>query len=295
MISLAQIKTQVRSGIRVMAVLLERAPTIPLVIISAMLIIAIFASCLAPHSPYDISLPNKLKPPFWTGGDGTIYLLGTDTLGRDNLSRLIFGARMSLMVAVAALLLAGFVGTALGLVAGFQGGKLDVLIMRAADMTFAFPVILLALLLAVVLGPKITNLIIIIILVLWARYARIVRAEVLIWKEREFVEYARVVGASSLKIMVRHLLPNVVNTVMVLGTFQAGSVIIMEASLSYLGAGVPPPIPSWGGMVAAGRDYIATAWWVSLFPGLCIVLVVLSLNLFGDWLRDYLDPKLRQI
>lgn len=167
--------------------------------------------------------------------------------------------------------------------------------MRAVDATLSLPVILLALLLTVVLGPSLTNLIYVMGIVLWARYARVVRGEVLSWKEREFVAYARVAGTSPFKIIIRHIFPNVVNTLMVMLTFQTGYIILLEAGLSFLGAGVPPPTPSWGGMVSEGRGYITSAWWLSVFPGAAIALVVLSLNLFGDWLRDYLDPKLRQV
>jgi peptide/nickel transport system permease protein len=172
---------------------------------------------------------------------------------------------------------------------------MDSVIMRACDATLSLPIILLALLLAVVLEPSLANLIYVMGLVLWARYARVVRGEVLSWKEQEFIAYARVAGASSLKIMIRHLFPNIVNTLMVLITFQTGYVIILESFLSFLGAGVPPPTPTWGGMVAEGRGYIITGWWLSVFSGLAISFVVLALNLFGDWLRDYLDPKLRQV
>ena len=187
------------------------------------------------------------------------------------------------------------IGAILGIVSGFHGGTIDALIMRACDATLSLPIVLIALLLTVILGPSLANLIYVMGLVLWARYARVIRGETLSWKEQEFVAYARVAGASSLNIMVRHIFPNVVNTLMVLITFQTGHVIILESSLSFLGAGVPPPTPTWGGMIAEGRSYIVTGWWLSAFSGLAISLVVLSLNLFGDWLRDYLDPKLRQV
>ena len=275
--------------------ILSRLPVIPVSILLIMLLTALFANFLAPHSPYEMSLPNKLKPPCWVEGGTTKHLLGTDRLGRDVLSRVIFGARISLIVAFMGILVSGSIGAVLGIVSGFYGGKIDAIIMRACDATLSLPIILIALLLAVVLGPSLANLIYIMGLVLWARYARVIRGEVLSWKEQEFIAYARVAGTSSVRIMICHLFPNVVNTLMVLITFQTGYMIILESGLSFLGAGVPPPTPSWGGMVADGRGYITTAWWLSTFSGLAIMLVVLSLNLFGDWLRDYLDPKLRQV
>jgi len=275
--------------------MMRRYPVIPLFIVSALIFTAIFANFLTPYSPYEQSLPERLKPPFWIEGGSTRHLLGTDLLGRDVLSRLIYGSRISLVVALMGILVAGSIGAVLGILSGFYGGKVDALIMRACDATLSLPIILLALLLAVILGPSLANLIYIMGLVLWARYARVVRGEVMSWKEQEFIAYARVAGASSLRIMVRHIFPNIVNTLMVLITFQTGYVIILESFLSFLGAGVPPPTPTWGGMVAEGRGYIITGWWLSVFSGLAISLVVLSLNLFGDWLRDYLDPKLRQV
>ncbi|MBI2857160.1 MAG: ABC transporter permease [Chloroflexi bacterium] len=260
-----------------------------------MVLVAIFAAPLAPYSPYETSLPDKLKPPFWVSGGSTEHLLGTDLVGRDVLSRMIYGARVSLLVAAVGVLLAGAVGTAVALVAGYLGGRVDAVIMRIVDIMLAFPVIILALILAVVLGPSLANLIYIICIILWVRYARVLRGDVLQYKQREFVTYARVAGTSTLKIMTHHLLPNIANTLMVLLTFEAGAVILLEAGLSFLGVGVPPPTPTWGRMIAEGRDYIVSAWWLVTFPGVAISLVVLSLNLFGDWLRDYMDPKLRQM
>jgi len=285
-----------RTGKRKQGVIpaLRRLPVIPILILLILILTAIFANFLAPYSPYDTSLPNKLKPPFWEDGGSTRHLLGTDRLGRDVLSRIIFGSRISLFVAFMGIIVAGGIGAILGMVSGYYGGKVDSLIMRACDATLSLPIILIALLFAVVFGPSLANLIYIMGLVLWARYARVVRGEVLAWKEQEFIAYARVAGASNLKIMVRHLFPNVVNTLMVLITFQTSHIIILEAGLSFLGAGVPPPTPTWGGMVADGRGYIITGWWLSVFSGLAIMAVVLALNLFGDWLRDHLDPKLRQ-
>ena len=273
----------------------RRLPVIPVIIVSALIFTSIFADLLAPYPYNEQSLPNRLKPPCWMEGGSTRFILGTDLLGRDVLSRLIYGARVSLFISIMGILVAGSIGAVLGVVSGFYGGRVDSLIMRICDATLSLPIILIALLLAVVLGPSLANLIYIVGLVLWARYARVVRGEVLSWKQNEFVAYARVAGASSLKIMARHIFPNVVNTLMVLITFETGYVIILESSLSFLGTGVPPPTPSWGSMVADGRGYIITGWWLSVFSGLAISLVVLALNLFGDWLRDFLDPKLQQL
>jgi len=287
--------TQPSQKIRNAVTVFKRYPVIPVFIVLTLIFTAIFANMLAPYSPYEQSLPDRLKPPFWVEGGSSRNLLGTDLLGRDIFSRLLYGSRISLLVALMGILVAGSIGAVLGILSGFYGGMIDALIMRTCDATLSLPIILLALLLAVILGPSLANLIYIMGIVLWARYARVVRGEVMSLKEQEFVAYARVAGASSFKIMIRHIFPNIVNTLMVLITFQTGYVIILESFLSFLGAGVPPPIPTWGGMVAEGRGYIITGWWISVFSGLAISLVVLSLNLFGDWLRDYLDPKLRQV
>jgi peptide/nickel transport system permease protein len=269
---------------------LRQAPLIPLLIIALVVFMAIFANVLTVESPTLPSLTDRLQPPFWEEGGSLSHPLGTDPLGRDILTRLMFGARISLLVAFFTLVLGG-----MGLFSGYMGGKIDTIIMRIADATLAFPIILLAILLVSTIGASLVNVIYAIAMVLWARYARIIRGEVLVLKEQDFVAKARVVGCSHFRIMVVHLFPNLVNTLIVLLTLQVGWVIIVEASLSFLGAGVPPPTPAWGSMVSDGRDYIIDAWWVSLFPGLAIMLVVLAFNLLGDWLRDKLDPKLRNV
>ena len=274
---------------------LGRLPWVPIVIIAILVLVALLAPVLAPHSPTDQSLPNKLKPPAWQEGGSATYWLGTDILGRDVLSRLLYGARVSLTVALAALLAGGGVGLALGIIAGYTGGRVDSVIMRVVDATLTFPTILIALLLTVSLGQGLRTIIIAITLIIWARFARVVRGEVLTVKARDFVALARVHGCSHLRIMAVHIVPNVMNTFMVLLTLHIGFVIIVEASLSFLGAGIAPPTPSWGQMVADGRGHIAGAWWLSVVPGVAIVLVVLAFNLFGDWLRDWLDPRLRQV
>jgi peptide/nickel transport system permease protein len=274
---------------------LARLPWVSFTIIVVLMIAAILAPVLAPHSPTEQSLPDKLLPPAWQEGGSTKHLFGTDTLGRDVLSRLLYGARVSLTVAAAALLAGGGVGLALGIVAGYAGGRTDSFIMRVVDATLTFPTILIALLLAVSLGQGLRTIAIAITVIIWARFARIVRGEVLAVKTRDFVALAKVHGCSHLRIMAIHIVPNVLNTFMVLLTLHIGFVIIVEASLSFLGAGIPPPTPSWGQMVADGRSHIASAWWLSVVPGVAIVLVVLAFNLFGDWLRDWLDPRLRQV
>jgi peptide/nickel transport system permease protein len=268
---------------------------IPLTVITVMVATATLAEFLTPYSATEISLANRLRPPFWEKGGSLAHPLGTDPMGRDLLTRMIYGARVSLVVALLALLVGGGVGAALGLIAGYYGGRLDALVMRVADTTMAFPIILFAILFVVILGGSLATTVFAVALVLWARYARVIRGEVLSLRERDFVAQARIAGCSPARIMVIHLFPNILNTLVVLLSLQAGWVIIVEASLSFLGAGIPPPTPTWGSMIAEGRDYIATAWWVSFFPGLAILATVLSFNLFGDWLRDALDPKLRQL
>ncbi len=274
---------------------LRRAPIIPIVIISLFVGTAVFADFLTPHSPTKVFLPKRLRPPAWTQKGNWTYPVGTDTLGRDLLTRLIYGARVSMVVVVLTLGLGGGLGLVLGLLAGYHGGRLDSFLMRAADITMAFPIILFAILLVSILGGGMFNVVVSIGLVLWARYARVVRGEVLSLMQRDFIARARVNGCSSLRLIAIHLFPNVLNTLMVLLSLQVGWLIIVESSLSFLGAGIPPPTPSWGGMIAEGRDYLTRAWWVSLFPGLAIMLTVLAFNLFGDWLRDTLDPRQRQV
>jgi len=274
---------------------LGRLPWTAFVIIAVMLVVAVFAPLIAPHSPTEQSLPDKLKPPAWQEGGSAKHLLGTDLLGRDLFSRLVYGARVSLTVAAFALLSGGLIGLAVGIIAGYLGGRIDSILMRVVDATLTFPTILIALLLAVSLGAGLRTIVIAITVIIWARFARVVRGEVLGVRGRDFVSLARVHGCSSPRIMLVHIVPNVMNTFMVLLTLHIGFVIIVEASLSFLGAGIPPPTPSWGQMVADGRSHIASAWWLAVMPGAAIMLVVLAFNLFGDWLRDWLDPRLRQV
>ena len=274
---------------------LRRLPVIPTTIIVLFIVISLFGEWLTPASAYDQNLRLRFLPPSGLEGGDARFLLGTDNLGRDILSRIIVGARASFIVAISALTFGSAMGSIIGLASGYFGGKLDTFIMRTADGMMAFPLVLAALLLVAVIGPGVHTVVIATSLVLWARFARLIRSEVLSVRERDFVKLARIAGASSLRIMFVHILPNVLNSVVVLLTLQLGFVIIVEATLSFLGAGVPPPTPTWGQMVAGGRTYIETAWWISVFPGLAIAAVVLAFNLLGDWLRDHLDPKLRQL
>lgn len=273
----------------------RRLPLIPLTIIAAFVLMSLFGDLLTPVSANAQNLRLRFLPPAWLDGGDPRYLLGTDNLGRDVLSRIIVGARASFVVAISTLTFGSALGSVIGLVSGYYGGRLDSIIMRTADGMMAFPLVLAALLLVAVIGPGVHTVVIAASLILWARFARLIRSEVLTVRERDFVKLARIAGASDLRIMYVHILPNVLNSVVVLLTLQLGFVIIVEATLSFLGAGVPPPTPTWGQMVAGGRTYIETAWWISLFPGLAIAAVVLSFNLVGDWLRDHLDPKLRQL
>ena len=291
----AAIKPEKASLLPQVLAALKGAPYIPLFIIVVFVLCAILANVITTQDAYSVHLPNRLIPPFWQEGGSLNHLLGTDPLGRDILTRIIFGARVSVIIAITALTIGGGFGTLVGLTAGFYGGKIDTLLMRFADITLAFPLILFAILLVMVLGPSMINVIIAISLVLWARYARVIRGEVLGLMQRDFIARAKVSGASDWRIMMRHLLPNVMPTLIVLLTLQVGWVIIVEASLSFLGAGIPPPTPAWGSMLADGREYVSTAWWVTTIPGIAIMLVVLAFNLAGDWLRERLDPKQRGI
>ena len=270
-------------------------PIIPLIILIIAVLVAILAPWLAPHDPTENSLSDTMTPPVWLDGGSSQFLLGTDLFGRDQLSRMIYGARVSLSVSFAVLGLVSVVGVILGLVAGFFGGIVDGLIMRIVDIVLSFPPLLIAIVLAVVFGSSFGFVVLIIALFYWTIVARQVRGETLAIKAQDYIILARVSGASNLRIMFKHVLPNVLPTIMVITTLQVGTVILFEASLSFLGVGIPPPQPSWGVMVSDGRGQLATGWWLSLFPGLSIVLVVLSANSFGDWLRDYLDPRLKHL
>ncbi len=273
----------------------QRLPLFSLGVIGAFVVVALLAPLLGLSSPQEQSLRKRFRPPVWEERGTWEHPLGTDRLGRDMLSRIIWGARVSLAAGVVTVLLASAFGAAVGLVAGYYGGRVDIALMRFTDATMSFPVILLALILAVTVGPSFTNVVVAIAVILWARYARVIRAQVLTLMQLDFIAQSRIAGAGGWRIITRHLLPNTLNTLVVLVTLQIGYVIIVEASLSFLGAGIPPPTPAWGSMISEGREYVTSAWWASFFPGLAILLVVLAFNLIGDWLRDTLDPKLRQL
>jgi peptide/nickel transport system permease protein len=275
---------------------LKRFPLIALAILLFLVVVpAIFAPWVAPHEPFQGNLSNRLTPPVWQAGGTMEHILGTDKLGRDMLSRIIYGARISLAVSLIAIFVGGIIGATLGLISGYFGGMTDAVIMRLVDISLALPTILLALVLVAAVGPSFGTVVTVLVVLLWARYARLVRGETLAIKELDFIARARVAGASATRIMFKYILPNVVNSLIVLATLQVGYVILFESSLSFLGAGLPRAQPAWGVMVSDGRELIVTAWWVSMFPGLAIMLTVLSLNLLGDWLRDHLDPKLRNL
>jgi len=275
---------------------LEDFPVAPVLILVGFALVAVFANMLAPHDPEVGKLAARFRPPSWQAGGTTGYLLGTDHLGRDVLSRLIFGARVSIVVGFTAVIVAGAIGTALGILSGYLGGWVDQVIMRITDTWLALPALTFAIFLAAIVGPSEMNIVIILGAVYWTRYARVIRGEVLSLKERDFVRLAIVAGLSKWKIMARHILPNVINTAIVLGTLMLGVVIVTEAALSFLGVGVPPPKPAWGLMLADGkRGLMVGYWWLTVLPGTCIMLMVLSANLLGDWLRVKLDPQLRQL
>ena len=265
------------------------------IIILFVVLVALFANYLTPYDPGEIDILYRLKPPGWRAPDGALHILGTDTLGRDVYTRLIYGARVSLAVGLTVVLIAGTIGVFLGLVAGYLGGPLDDFIMRIADIQLAFPFILLAISVIAIVGPGVVILVVVLGISRWMEYARIVRSQTISLRENEFVTASRSIGSHNSRIISRHILPNVWGAVIVISSFSVASTIIAEASLSYLGLGVPPEVPSWGGMLADSREYLETAPWLSIFPGLAIALTVLGVNVVGDWLRDYLDPSLKNL
>jgi peptide/nickel transport system permease protein len=268
---------------------------LPVIVLGILIIAAIFAPFISPHDPYQGVLSDRLSPPAFVPGGNPAYLLGTDLLGRDILSRIIWGSRISLSVSLLVIAITAAVGTAMGIAAGFLGGRVDAFLMRITDIAMAFPGILIAMLLATALGPSFKTVVIAMSILGWAGYARLIRGETLRLRETDFVAQARVIGTSPIRIMLRHIFPNVVNPLIIIMTLAVGMMILLEAGLSYLGVGIPPPNPSWGSMVSDGRNLIDKAWWISFFPGVAIGLVVLSGNFLGDWLRDKMDPRLRQL
>ena len=253
---------------------------------------AVGAPLLAPRNPQAADLPARLTPPAWLTY-GSSYPLGTDAIGRDMLSRIIYGARISLEVGLLSVLLSSLAGTALGLLGGYYGGWLDETVMRAADLQLSFPFILFAIVVIAVLGPGLNRIILVLAVTQWALYARLVRSETLAVREADYIQAARAIGVADRRIIWRHVLPNALGAVLVLATLSIANNILLEASLTFLGLGVDPSVPSWGGMLAESRNYIQTAWWDSTFPGLAIMLTVMGFNLVGDWLRDRLSPDLR--
>jgi peptide/nickel transport system permease protein len=279
-----------------LTVQLHGAPILPLSILALLVFTAVFADFLAPHNPEVGNLRLRYRPPVWQERGSWDFLLGTDHMGRDILSRLIFGSRISLVVAVTAVLFAGIIGTTFGILSGFIGKWVDQVIMRLTDAWLALPAVSFAILLAALVQPSEWNIIVILGVVYWTRYARVVRGEVLSLKERDYVRLATVAGCSRAKIMWTHIMPNIANTAIVIATLQFGVSIIAEATLSFLGVGVAPPKPAWGLMLAEGKSgLMAGYWWLSVFPGICIMLVVLAANLIGDWFRVWSDPQLRQL
>ena len=256
---------------------------------------AVGAPWIAPHDPREQVLERRLRPPAWSERGEWAYPLGTDHLGRDILSRLVYGSRISLLVGITSVVISGFLGVTLGVLAGYYGGRLDAFLMRLVDIQLAFPFILLAISVIAVLGAGVRNVIIVLGVARWMDYARVVRGDVLTVREREFVTAARALGAANRTIIPRHILPNVLTPIVIVATFAVATNIITEASLSFLGLGVEATIPTWGSMLADGRSYIGRAWWLTTLPGLAILLTVLSINILGDSLRDYLDPRLRSL
>jgi peptide/nickel transport system permease protein len=272
-----------------------RWPVLAVIILVATAIAAAFGPVLAPFDPNRQNLVLRLAEPLASGPDGSVFWLGSDVLGRDVLTRLLYGARVSLLVGVAAIAVGGTIGIVAGLLSGYFGGWVDDLIMRLGDIQLAFPFILLAIMFLVVLGSGIWNLILVLGVGQWVTYARIVRADTLSLREKEFVEAARALGDSTTSIIFRTILPNILAPLTVIASFNVASVILSEAALSFLGLGVPPSVPTWGSMLAESRDtLVANKWWLAVFPGVAIVLTVLSFNILGDWLRDFLDPRLRE-
>ena len=273
----------------------SRWALIGMLILLVVTFIAIFGPWLAPFDPNRQNLLMRLREPGMPGQGDLTYWLGSDQLGRDVLSRLLYGARVSLLVGVAAIVVGGTIGTVAGLVSGYFGGWIDDVIMRLGDIQLAFPLILLAIMFLVVLGPGLVNIILVLGIGQWITYARIVRAQTLSLREKEYVEAARAMGDSTFSILFRTILPNIIAPLTVIASFNVAGVILSEAALSFLGLGVPPDVPTWGSMLSESRDHLlSNKWWMAVFPGLAIVLTVLAFNIIGDWLRDFLDPRLKE-
>jgi peptide/nickel transport system permease protein len=270
-------------------------PGISLFILGIIVILAIFAPLIAPHDPYKGDLYNQFLPPSWMHGGSSQYLLGTDYFGRDILSRIVYGARITVIVAFLAIIFSALLGVTIGLLASYVGGTVDAIIMRITDALISIPFLVVAIVLAAAIGASVLNVIVILTVFQWPIYARQIRAEGLVIRETDYVALGKIAGISRFKMLYRHFFFNVIPTLLVLATFHIGDVIMWEATMSFLGVGVPPPIPSWGSMVSDGQPYIISKWWLAAFPGVAILLTVLASNIFGDWIRDHLDPKLRQL
>jgi peptide/nickel transport system permease protein len=280
---------------RRIAGLVLKYPTVPCAILLVMVVCGIFAPAIAPHNPIRPNVVAQSTPPAWYERGSTENLLGTDHLGRDMVSRLVYGARVSLLVVVVSTTSGMAVGTFLGLIAGYFGGNVDEFISRIVDIWLAIPFLLVAMIIVIILGQSFTLMLGLLALLAWSPFVRNVRAEVLSLRERDYVACAKIAGAPAVRILWRHILPNVLNTVMVIASLRVGQLILSESILSFLGVGVPPPTPAWGSMVADGRNYLNTAWWISTLPGIAILLVVMAFNFTGDWIRDKTDPRLRQL
>ncbi len=270
-------------------------PWLPIIVLGAVGVCAAGGEWIMPHDPNGLDLGASFTPPPWQEGGSMAYPLGTDNLGRDILTRIMAGSRVSVIVAFYAILFSGSIGALMGMIAGYFGGRVDAVLMRLIEIQQSVPSIALALILAAALEPGLSTVVIVIVLTYWAWYARIIRGEIMALKNRDYIAFARTAGVSTPVIFMRHLLPNIFNTLVVLGTLQVGQVILFEASLSFLGLGIQQPDISWGLMLSDARQYITNAWWAITMPGLAIMVTCLSANVFGDWLRDRLDPQLRQL
>ncbi|MFN2220708.1 MAG: ABC transporter permease [Anaerolineae bacterium] len=282
-----------RRGVTFRRLLRSPGGMVGLVLVVLVVLVAILAPVLSPHDPAKQNIVYRLKPPFWAEEGSTEYLLGTDSLGRDVLSRVIYGSRVSIFVGLVATAASALVGVSLGLIAGFVGGGTDSMLSRLGDVQQAIPFLVLAIAVAAMLGPGLFNLILVLVITTWVTFFRVVRGEVLSVREEQYVLGAQSIGVSNIRIMLRYILPNVAASIIVIATLLVANMIIFEASLSFLGLGVPSNVPTWGRIVADGREYIADEWWIALFPGLAILITVMGINLLGDWLREDLDPKRR--
>jgi len=263
------------------------------IIVLSFILIAIFAPFIAPHDPLKASIINRLRPPFWIDGGSITYLLGADEIGRDILSRIIYGSRISILVGLVTVGISGFIGTLLGSFAGYYRGRFDAILSRFADLLLSFPYLIFAIFLMSIVGPGFFNLIVILCFKSWVNFFRLSRGEMISEKTKEYVEAAQALGVSDIKIIFKEILPNIIHSILVLATLRVGYFIILEASLSFLGLGIQPPTPAWGSMINAGRAYMLSSWWVSTIPGIALLILVLSINLLGEGLRDILDPRLK--